>query len=262
MISVRHSGDLGDVLYALPAIRWLCSQRQDQCELHLESASYTTQRMTPELIALIAPLLLAQPYVASVRPWTGEPVDFNLNDFRAVLFPALKRNAKVAVRVRLTDWQAGVVGAPAACADEAWLSVPPRPVAEYVINRTSRYQNPRFPWKRIIGELESKMVVFVGTVEEHRTFKTEVAPWVLRYPTADLLSAAQVIAGADCFIGNQSACYAIAEGLKKPALIEVFPPMPNCLFSRESVVHGWDELASLPGIPRTNAPVSGTSSGR
>jgi len=62
------------------------------------------------------------------------------------------------------------------------------------------------------------------------------------------LDLAQVISGADLFIGNQSCAYAIAEGLKKRAVLEVCTWLPNCLFHRPDVTHGWDFGTKLPDL--------------
>ena len=68
------------------------------------------------------------------------------------------------------------------------------------------------------------------------------------YKTKGLLEAAQVIAGAKLFVGNQTATHAIAEGLKKPIVLEVWREGPNCIVHRPGVVHGWDRNVVLPEL--------------
>jgi len=89
--------------------------------------------------------------------------------------------------------------------------------------------------------------VFVGTPEEHKVFCATcgVIPF---YPTLNLAEAARVISGCDLFIGNQSAPHAIAEGLKKRIILEVWPAGANCLIFREGVIHGWNEEIQLPEV--------------
>lgn len=224
-------------------MKWMCDQLDDQCQFLIEAAPYTRTRWTPEKFAVLTPLLLAQSYVCDVAEYTGQKVDVNMNDFRAKMFPALRRG--LGATTRLTEWQRDVVGAPPSCEEIPWLEVTSNPVARYVINQTERYHNPLFPWERLMDEV-GREAVFVGLEAEKEAFDRVSKVSIPHYKTKDLLEAAQVIAGGECFIGNQSVCYAIAEGLKKPALLEIYPRMPNCLFQRPGVVHGWDSSARLP----------------
>jgi hypothetical protein len=70
--------------------------------------------------------------------------------------------------------------------------------------------------------------------KEHEAFTKTVGP-IEHYPTADYLELARVIAGCSLFIGNQSCPYAMAEGLKKNAILESFYHAPDCQFSRPNV---------------------------
>jgi hypothetical protein len=78
---------------------------------------------------------------------------------------------------------------------------------------------------------------FIGLQEEHLAF-VEAFGEVPYLPTADLLEAARVIRGSRLFIGNQSCCFAICEGMKHPAVLEVWRSYPNCCIERDNVVHG------------------------
>jgi hypothetical protein len=66
--------------------------------------------------------------------------------------------------------------------------------------------------------------------------------------TKDLYEAAQVIAGCELFVGNQSACFWLAEAMKKRIVLEVWPGGPNCLIKRDGVVNGWDRTVELPQL--------------
>jgi len=58
---------------------------------------------------------------------------------------------------------------------------------------------------------------------------------VPRREVQSLLEMAQVIEGADLFVGNQGLPHAIAEALKRPLINEVFRagPGPAAIFKRE-----------------------------
>ncbi len=67
-------------------------------------------------------------------------------------------------------------------------------------------------------------------------------------PTANLLEVARVIAGSRLFVGNQSCPAAIAEGLKHPMILEVFPTMANCCFERLGRINAWGDDIELPAL--------------
>ena len=87
-----------------------------------------------------------------------------------------------------------------------------------------------FPWRKVV-ETYGDRASFVGTEKEWRDFCFSFGN-VARIPTKTMLDLARVIAGAKMFIGNQSAPAAIAEGLKKPLILETCLMMPNTRFRR------------------------------
>jgi len=103
----------------------------------------------------------------------------------------------------LTDWMLETHGVPADAKDQAWLTIEPNKVDRVVFNRTGAgrhknqvYQNPTFPWVKIIQKYKGK-AVFIGLPQEYEEFKTlfvndDDVPY---YPTADLYEAAKVISG-------------------------------------------------------------------
>jgi hypothetical protein len=105
---------------------------------------------------------------------------------------------------------------------EGWLTVPtPRVVEDrpVVINRTSRWVGPSLPehynhWK--YTKKWEDHAIFVGLEEEYERFRT-LSGWTIPYQKcSDMLELAEYIAGARCFIGNQSMCLALAVGLNVP----------------------------------------------
>lgn len=246
MNTFRHAGDLGDIVASLPVVRYFGGG-----VLYIEAADYTRQKLTPDNWCGLDLLLKQQHYIEDVRPWNRERVTINLNDFRARLTRAVSINQHV--DRSLVDWMLETHQVPHTAKETPWLSVEPIRVKRVVINRTSTgrkrqhvYHNPLFPWHRVWRKYWDN-AVFVGTPHEHRVFcaTSGEVPYVM---TNNLLEAAQVIAGADLFIGNQSCCHWIAEGLKKNIVLEVWPAGPNSLNNRPGVVHGWDENTPLPDL--------------
>lgn len=245
MLTFRHAGDIGDIIYSMPVMRAFGGGA-----LLIEAASYTRQRLTPDKWCGLNELLIRQPYVQDVRPWRpAEPTNYNLNDFRARLFQALK--AGYGKEKHLGHWMCEAHGVPIHAMDTQWLTIDdPIEAASVVFARSGAgrngvnvYHNQRFPWFRVCQKY-GKDAVFIGTTEEHDVFCAAFGP-IPHYKTPTLLEAARVIAGAKLFVGNQSAPHAIAEGLKKNILLEVWPEGPNCCIHRPGVTHGWDSNVTL-----------------
>lgn len=239
MASFKHSGDLGDVLLSLPVVRFFGGGI-----LYLEDAPYTLNRMTRERIAIIAPLLKAQPYIEDVLEWNGQRVDTDLNDFRPALFSALKKNYAVFRSVGIWEWFSSVFNVPPDEWKKKWLEVPGADfVFDVVINRVPRWTGRAFPWDKV--RIKYPEAVFVGLKEEHAT----LGEWCRYIQTRDLLEAAKIINASKLFIGNQSCCHAIAQGLQKAFVLEVSDRFPNCVYPpRPNAWYGFDENVYLPNL--------------
>jgi hypothetical protein len=217
-VSFGTYGDLGDVIYLMP-----CMQLMPRpVILYLRDGLRPEDPFTAKLPTL-APLLLAQDYVAEVKPWNGEPIDHDASFFR---------DAGLAYGATLAHLQAQWLGLNPTFS-RPWITVKPRREAAIVVHRSPRYQNMFFPWRELVAEFGSEMIM-VGVPHEHEDFveKYEHIPY---RPTANLLEVAQLIAGAELFIGNQSCCYAIAEGLKHNSIQETNVGVAvDCIFPRKN----------------------------
>ncbi len=96
-----------------------------------------------------------------------------------------------------------------------------------VINRTDRYLNPIIDYK-FLKPYEDR-IIFVGHLDEHLAFCKENDLDIVRFDSNDLFGVAFVINSCKFFIGNQSLCFAIAEGLKVSRILEVSPELPNVI---------------------------------
>ncbi|MFL5284399.1 MAG: hypothetical protein ACJ8AW_26260 [Rhodopila sp.] len=224
-----HSGDMGDIIYALPTIRAFGGGI-----LYLyHQAGKTAHGMDVTKANSLASLLLLQPYIENVIfcP-SGHPPnapDHDLNGFRDHWKPG--RN--------LADMHLATHGLGPEHRNEQWLTVdfstPAQPV---IFARSLRYQNNNFPWSRIWQRFKTR-AGFIGTCAEHRAF-CEVVGWVPLIHTPDLRAVARTIAECHLFVGNQSCPAAVAEGLKRPMILEVYPEQANCGFERPGRIDGWD----------------------
>jgi hypothetical protein len=214
-----HSGDLGDIIYSLPAIR-ACGGGK----LYLSPGPGCRELMTQARADVIAPLLRAQDYITGVE-FSAEPKDHALNRFRALLKPGMP----------LADAHLLAVNKPLSERDRPWLTVSPlRPPYPVLFVRSPRYRNPLFDWQRVYDAYYGQ-AAFVGLYSEWQMFETEFGPIPYLY-TADLMDLARYIAGSELIVCNQSCPASIAHGLHARMLLEVDTTKEDCTYARDGVV--------------------------
>lgn len=227
-----HSGDLGDIIYSLPTIR-ACGGG----ELALfDIPGRTAHGMSQEKANRIMPLLELQPYISRAY-FNQSAQDHALNGFRDQRCP---RN--------LAYMHLATMGQSFREADRAWLTVDePKLEAEVIFCRTSRYNNHNFPWQRVVDKY-GKRAAFLGFTQEHKAFCDQFGHVPMLW-ASDLLAAARIIAGCKLYVGNYTSMTAIAEGLKHPTILEVFPhDHLLAMFHRMNCLHGWDNEIELPEV--------------
>jgi ADP-heptose:LPS heptosyltransferase len=97
-----------------------------------------------------------------------------------------------------------------------------------LVNRTSRYLNPAADYSILNQYATTHPILFAGTLDEYAVFCLSV-PSAKYAKVNDFMELTNLIANAKLFIGNQSMCYAIAEQLKTPRLLEVCLFAPNVI---------------------------------
>lgn len=234
-----HSGDAGDVIYSLAAVKALGGGMMflTPANRHPYPLNSRWARMGGEAdwVDNLAPLVEAQPYVLKCRYTHGHPASttHDLNRFR---IPWRNRSARDNDSILKLHMDAFGLAMPT----EPWLTVTEPIVVEgrpIVISRTARYQNDKFPWDRLCQKHGDQMV-FVGSRQEGELFQG-FAPdkKVPHYPTKDALELARVVAGAKLCIMNQSLPLAIAHGLNKSVIVECWLGNPNCEIQRPNTVY-------------------------
>lgn len=237
----RHSGDLGDTLHALALI--------EDTPSGPHSLFLVDRACTKPLVSrskLITPIIERQPYIKEVVCTEQEP-DYDLAEFRGFhradisLMEAQRQYMNSRYKTNLKTK-----------GDKPWLhNIDPKTEADIILARSPRYHNHLFPWLKIMNHLRSTKlkVLFIGPAEEHRAFTMQFGH-VEHRPTKDLLEAAELIAGASLFIGNQSSPLAVAEGLKAPRIAEVCLGVCDTIFHDENAqwcAHGSVEIPSING---------------
>lgn len=233
-----HSGDLGDVVYALPSIRSL-----GRGSLHLNTRPWTAP-MTPERAKVLKPLLESQSYLSSVThgECVGRKVDFSTF-----------RNGGLFYGVSLAELQSNWVGAD--YDPSPWLDVDAdrRFTGTVVCHRSPRYNNPYFRWD-LVGKKFKGLLVFVGMESEVEALRKETGVNAEHVKTKDYLELARVLKGAQLFIGNQSSPMSVAIGLGVPFIQEVCLWTPDCLYPRKNGVYCYDGGVPHLGFPAFNPP--------
>ena len=207
--TVLHSGDLGDIIYAMPIFKVL-----GNIDLYL-TTTFETSRAMANRLPLLEKLCLEQDYINSVSIWNGEKIDYDLTGFRV--------NGRLSER-SLAESQANYLfGDGAINENEQWLSITPsQNHGRVVFSRSARYRN--HSWEKLWPVFKEMYpnAIFLGLESEYRDFS---AGEFIR--TNDLYEVADIIAGSSLFIGNQSSPFAIAEGLKAKRILEVSKLTPN-----------------------------------
>lgn len=252
MKSYKHSGTFGDLIYGLSVVKKMGGGYIDLAIGNIENcvAQYGYRpdevdpmhkgRFTDNDYELLINFLLGQSYIEGVTKWRPGDADaeVDLDRFRGVLFRGFEGNYVQAYHMTF-----GLPFTPEVLND-TWLEADPIQVAPIVINRTFRYRCPNgtATWQSMLVDADIvKNGIFVGNKDEHEDFVQQTGFEVPYYYTKDFKHLADVIAGADLFMGNQSAAYAIAMGLGKSTVLETIKikplqnnecyfPRPNCQY--------------------------------
>ena len=220
----KHSGDLGDLWYSLPAIRYLGGGT-----LYLNADGLKTRKpdgtisgLNSELIKMSIPLLESQHYIKKVDKWNQhQKVSLDIDIFRKVFppKPSLCEKILASFSVPFSEIQ------------KPWIECEPKKIARVVFNRSFRYRNENTKYKEVLEE-NSDSAIFIGLPEEHQDFENKFGK-IDYYKIKDFLEMAQVINGSELFVGNQSSPLALAIAMHKPYL-------------QESYVHGADCRIEIP----------------
>jgi hypothetical protein len=236
MNTFKHSGDLGDIIYALPTIKALGGG-----VLYLSEGA-TRVKMSEVQKNFITPLLVQQDYITGVEMWKGQAVAYDLDHFRNYwLIHGHEYGTSLAA------WHARAFDLPLSILNEQWLKLPDYHLKSHystIIHRSPRYHNEHFPWRRVIDHYRGS-IAFVGLRDEHEKFCHQFS----RVPFMEVRDAFEMacwIDQAGRFIGNQSLPAAIAEGLKKTKIIETYIGDPNCIFERPDAQNVFTKNVYLP----------------
>jgi len=239
VVNVSTVGDLGDAVLSLATL----NHRGGMYDYYLRDNGATKGIVSR--IHILKPLLEAQPYIGSVRIWKREEIQWASEGFRpgwhsrdSSLAGAHASHAKsVGFIKEMPDFS------------KPWLTVEPdKKFSERVIiNRSPRYNNDSFQWGKIV-KFYGDRLLFMGLPEEYAAFCRAFGN-VQYLVTENMLEAAKAIAASKLFIGNQSACMTIAEGLKHPRIQEGSLWCCDCVYPNASnAQYVFDGSMTLPSF--------------
>lgn len=241
-MSFFHSGDLGDIVYAL---LFMSTFQKPRLFVGPEAGVGTRITMNRTSFEWILPLLESQGWLGGVAYAESKPsTNFNLNEFRKTWFNP-RRQCRTLAQCYPEHFRR-----PALREDVPWLSVQPKPVEgkPVVIARSERYRNPSFPWRQVSAKYKGRML-FVGLRSEYDEWCSIYGNTAEYYPVQNALEMAQIIAGAKLFIGNQSFPMSLAIALNVPVIQETSTATPDCVFKRPNAVYSHLSKPTLPDMP-------------
>jgi hypothetical protein len=213
---------VGDVIYALPALLSLVSQRHiDEVTFYLQlnqAVQYSGWHPLGNLLLdkayfeKLRPLLLTLPCIRRVEVYAGEPVDVDFDGFRRLPFNygtyCIPR--WYFLFVIGTNWDLS----------RPWLTVEPdfRFKDFALVGRNPRLQSSFIRYDFLNRYADE--VVFVGVPQEFEQFRAQCPSCKHFYQASDFLELARVLAGCRFYVGNQGLVYTLAEALKVPRLLE------------------------------------------
>lgn len=263
-ITMLHWGNIGDTWASLPAVRECARKtgrkiifylKADHPAEYYQGATHPTRNANDEFVCLnekaiemMIPLLKAQPYIEDAKIWNNEPVDWDLNQFRMI---------QVGLpHTSINRWYFYAFPDFACDLSETWMTVPETEKnfarEKILINRTERYTDPRIGFE-FLKPYEDDCL-FVGTMREYNNFCMGSDLNIRKLNVSNFLEYAQAVDQCDFYISNQSQGFQIAEGMKKPRILE------TCLSATNVIPIGKDayDFISQDGLEYAFHRLNGT----
>lgn len=250
----------GDLINFLPGIKHVCERDNKRAilvlglDINWQSVGQLTRKspatISRQMFESLKPLLLSQPYIAQVLSWE----DFAPDTYKLWCeFFKILRTPKEMIefhnlhfshtfvdldKIYLTPtnipfgnihrWPWYCYPDMACDLGKPWLDVEPDDSLQdtIIVNRTLRARNESIYYHF----LNDHKVLFVGHPDEYERFRiANGLTNLVHYQTHNLLELAIAIRSCKFFIGNQSLCFALAEAMKVPRILETCSYLPNVI---------------------------------
>lgn len=228
-LNINHSGNIGDVIYALPTIKRIYELTGIDINLYLKlgrprvlpqymSHPLGNVMLNQKMVDMLTPLLDTQDYIKKCEVYNGQFIHIDLDIFHSQAIPLDKANI-----ARWCGYTTGVTPE----LHKPWIKVTPNDAYKdkIVIARSERYRNSSIDYSFL---KQYNNLVFIGIKSEYQDL-CKYVPDVQWQQVDDFLELAQIIAGSKFFIGNQSFPFSIAEGLKVPRILEAYYEILNVI---------------------------------
>ncbi|MDF3077791.1 MAG: hypothetical protein K0S09_1680 [Sphingobacteriaceae bacterium] len=224
-----HSGNAGDIIYSLAALKSVEEKTSSPISLFLRldrpldlplgfSHPLGNVMLNQKMADMLLPLLKNQSYLKEAAILDGQKV---LLDFDLVRASGIKLD-----RGSIARWYCYLIGG-IADLTAPWIEAKPDLsfADKIIIARSSRYQNSLIDYS-FLAKYDN--LEFVGIESEYNELRKNI-PNLRWLQVPDFLRLAEIIAGCKFFIGNQSFPFSLAEGLKRPRILETYFNAPNVI---------------------------------
>lgn len=250
-----HEGTMGDVIAAIPAISEFYRKKGTKVNLYLvngttpiyyEGATHPTVdkegnmvMLNEQMIDMLVPLLEAQECIEYAGVWSGQTIHVNLNKIRDHAKGINLPNGCI------SRWYFYVFPQMACDLSKVWLTVPETDKdfakGKIIVSRTERYLNPNIHY-RFLKQYEND-ILFAGTELEHIIFNARFGLNTQRLQINNFLELAQAVNQCRFHISNQTMCFQLSQGLKKPRILEVCSYAQNVYPIGEDAYDFYGQLA-------------------
>lgn len=233
-----HTHDMGDIIASLPIIRQMGGGNLVLTR-HPKMEEMNGRDLKGDKFESLKSLIQEQSYIKSVT-YEDEPknIDVDFSDFRKVYHPTKN----------LMNCMAEWVGA-GDVDTSPWLTADQNEVSrgKVIVARSPRYNSFNFPWNRISWEYANK-IRFLGLDDEHYRFQVMLGRSVERIHVNTFKEMAEVIAGSELFIGNQSSPCWVSMGLGHRMIQETYDQNPDSIIPRDNAQFVRNGNVELPKI--------------
>jgi len=233
-ISFKQSANSGDVIFALAGIKHVCEEMGMEADFYQwigQKGTYYPGAvhpygdvMLPEYAYnMLKPLVESQDYINSFPKWTGEKITVDLDRIRV-----MDVNMPYG---HIARWYAYCFPDMYCDISKRWLHAPAsaeiadRVKGKIIVNRTERYPG-RFIQYFFLEKYKDRLI-FAGLPSEHEKFQKDWNLEIELLQVNNFLELAQAIQFCKFFLGNQSMCFALAEAMKTPRILEACHFVPN-----------------------------------
>lgn len=176
--------------------------------------------MPIEMYKMLKPLLLSQKYIEDYVIYEGQEVQVDFDLIRMERYTNQPKGS-------LNRWFNYVFPEMATDLSKSWIDITKITTDHIIINFTQRHRNS-FITYYFLKDYQDK-ILFAGLPKERDIFCKK---WKLDIPILKInnfFELAWYINSCKLFLGNQSFCFQLAEAMKVPRILEIFPLMPNVI---------------------------------